>query len=89
MTYRAFYLSLPSALDLMARTKRAVRALAPSGSSSLRRTLNVPRFRRSRTSLEMAFFISGLLARGSLSLMTSVMNESIYRRSLVNSERAW
>ena len=88
MTYRALYFVLPSALDWMARTKRAVKELAPSGSSSLRRTLNVPRLRRSRTSLDIAYLISGLLARGSKLLRSSVMNVSMYRRSLVTSERA-
>ena len=49
-----------------------------------------------RTSFEKVAYLAwyGILhfrtlGRGSLSLMTSVMNESMYRRSLMNSEKTW
>ncbi len=45
MTYRALYFICPAALDFIAKKKRAVSALAPSGSSDLSRTWTFPSLR--------------------------------------------
>ena len=63
MTYRALYLISPSAFDFIANTNRAVRALAPSGSSSFSMTHIVPRRSKSLTSFIFASWISGDIAR--------------------------
>ncbi len=73
MTYLALCLISLSELDLIARTNRAVSALAPFGSYSRMMTLNVLHCNWSRTSIWMASRISWVSALESFSLTTLVI----------------
>ena len=88
MTYLALNCVAPSKSDLMTNAKRALSALALSGSSRFITTLKFPRYNSSRTSSSMASQISGHKAQGHYFrlFLLHVCNEYYWRLS---TEYSW